>query len=227
MKTSNTTNAGRLGSALKYVLFVLLILFAADSTQAQARKKRTPAQSSDSKMQHFIGPIAQFNNISGIEWEMSMKNKTGSSSRSTFSLIGGFASRYSKIEIDEITARTETRWINGVGGAVVLNNYINSYKEGPYWAVGASGNYYFKKGIASSIEEVTPDSAIIVNDKSGNLKTFSVFLIAGYKFRLSDKYAIKPQIGAGIMGSPFRSSSSSEINGLFVNLGCSIIFKWK
>jgi hypothetical protein len=155
-----------------------------------------------------------------------MKSKSGSSSRSTFSLIGGYTSRYSKIEIDEITARTESQWIHGVGGGLVLNNYINSYKEGLYWSVGASGNYYFKKGIASTIEDVTPDSAIIVNHKSANLKTFSVFLLAGYKYNLTEKYALKPNIGVGIMGSPFESSSSSEINGLYVNVGCSVIFKW-
>jgi hypothetical protein len=211
---------------LRILLLVFLIVFTADSSQSQIRKKRTPAKTSNFKTQHFIGPIAQFNNITGIEWEMTMKSQSGSSSRSSFSLIGGYTSRYSKIEIDEITARTESQWIHGVGGGLILNNYINSYKEGFYWSVGASGNYYFKKGIASSIEEVTPDSSIIVNHKSANLKTFSVFLLAGYKYNLTEKYALKPNIGVGIMGSPFESSSSSEINGLYVNVGCSVIFKW-
>lgn len=211
---------------MRVLLLVFLIAFTADSSQSQIRKKRTPANTSNFKTQHFIGPIAQFNNITGIEWEMTMKSRSGSSSRSSFSLIGGYASRYSKIEVDELTARTESQWIHGVGGGLVLNNYINSHKEGPYWSVGASGNYYFKKGIASSIEEVTPDSSIIVNHKSSNLKTFTVFLLAGYKINLSEKYALKPNMGLGIMGSPFESSSSSEINGIFFNIGCSVIFKW-
>lgn len=211
---------------MRVLLLVFLIAFTADSSQSQIRKKRTPAKTSNFKTQHFIGPIAQFNNITGIEWEMTMKSQSGKSSRSSFSLIGGYASRYSKIEVDELTARTESQWIHGVGGGLVLNNYINSYKEGLYWSVGASGNYYFKKGIASRIEEITPDSSIIVNHKSSNLKTFTVFLLAGYKINLSEKYALKPNMGLGIMGSPFESSSSSEINGIFFNIGCSVIFKW-
>lgn len=212
---------------MRILFLVFLIAFTTDSSQSQIRKKKEPPRTHPiSKRSIFIGPIAQFNNITGIEWEMTMKSQSGSSSRSSFSLIGGYASRYSKIEVDELTARTESQWIHGVGGGLVLNNYINSHKEGPYWSVGASGNYYFKKGIASSIEEVTPDSSIIVNHKSSNLKTFTVFLLAGYKINLSEKYALKPNLGLGIMGSPFESSSSSEINGIFVNIGCSVIFKW-
>lgn len=215
-----------MGFLLRFFLLVLLLAFTANSAHAQVRKKRSTPETSNFKTQHFLGAIAQFNNLSGIEWEMTMKNKGGGSSKSTFSLIGGYASRYTKIEIDEITARTQTQWIHGVGGALILNNYIHNHKEGPYWSVGASGNYYFKKGIASSLEEITPDSLIIVNRQSSNLKTFSVFLIAGYKYKINDRYALKPQIGAGIMGSPFKSSSSSEINGFFVNVGCAVLFKW-
>lgn len=212
---------------LRLFLFFFLILFAVEPSYAQVRKKRTPGKTStDFKVQHFVGPIVQFNNISGIEWEMTMQNKSGSSSKSTFSLIGGYASRYTDIEIDEITARTQKEWIHGVGGGIVLNNYTKSYKEGLYWSVGATSNYYFKRGIASSIEEITPDSAIIVNHLSKNLKTFSVFLIGGYKFNITERMALKPNIGFGLMGSPFRSSSSSEINGFFINAGCSFIFKW-
>ena len=224
MKTNKIFNSCT-GLIIRFISLILILGFAFDSSQAQVRKKRSYSESSGFKAKHFIGAIGQFNNITGIEWEMTMKNKSGSSSKSTFSLIGGYASRYSKIAINEFTSRTETQWINGVGGAIVLNNYINSYKEGPFWSVGASGNYYFKKGITSSIVDITPDSSVIVNAKSVNMKTFSVFLIAGYKYKLSDRYALKPQVGAGIMGSPFRSSSASKINGLFVNVGCSVIFK--
>ena len=227
MKTTNPfPNKIRLEYPLRILLLIFLIAFAADSSQSQIRKKRTAVKTSNFKTQHFVGPIVQFNNITGVEWEMTMKNQGGSSSKSTFSLIGGYASRYSEIEVDAITARTESQWIHGVGGGIILNNYIISQKEGPYWSVGASGNYYFKKGIVSSVEDVTPDSSIIVNHKSANLKTFSVFLLAGYKLKLTDTYAIKPNIGVGLMGSPFESSSSSEINGFFVNVGCAVIFKW-
>lgn len=226
---------------VNFLLIVLLFTLTTDSAQSQVRKKRTGVTTSDFATQHFIGPIVQFNNVSGIEWEMTMKNKSGGSSKSTFSLIGGYASRLGKVdfikpinlnnETVEIRAK-KTEWVNGVGGAIVLNNYIENFKEGPYWSVGASGNYYFKKGVGSSyVDSVRQNDntykTVEVNYPTTNLKTFSVFALVGYKYLLGDRYAIKPQLGAGIMGSPFRSSSSSGINGFFVNIGCSVLFKRK
>ncbi len=210
-------------------MFILLVLFAAESGHAQIRKKRTPKTPSTFKVQHFVGPIAQFNNISGIEWEMTMPNRSGNKTKSTFSLIGGYSSRYGKTDYvkpfnDTIELKkNKTQWVHGLGAAVVLNNFIKNNKEGFYWSVGASGNYYFKKGIATQLVGAEG----IAYKKSKELKTFSVFLITGYKHNLNDRYSIKPSLGAGLMGSPFRSSSSSALNGFFVNAGCSFLYEWK
>lgn len=224
---------------MRILLLIFLIAFTADSSQSQVKKKRASVKTSNFTPLYFIGPVAQFNNITGVELEVTMKNKNGSSSKSTFSLIGGYASRYGKVdfikpiifsnETIEIKAK-KTEWIHGLGGAMVLNNYIESFKNGFYWSVGVSGNYFFKKGIATSyIDSVLQTDGSYetreVNYKTTNLKTMTVFLITGYKYNLTDKYALKPNLGLGIMGSPFRSSSASAINGFFVNAGCSVIFK--
>lgn len=199
---------------VKRLLLMAWIIVSVLPAWSQARRKTQPK--SQTKVQtgevsHYLLGTTSFNNITGVAYEMGLRNKYGAVSRSTVSLVGGYSSRYSDFE-DPATFNVNKKWIHGVGFAVILNNYIDKTDEGFVWNAGVSGNLFFEHSEA---------------DKkfSNQLKTYSVFLLGGYRGKMGDRYFIQPSLGAGIMGSSFKSSTGSEINGLYMTGGIAFGFK--
>jgi len=193
----------------KFVLCILVFLISF-SGYAQKRQKKEQMQSSG-EVTKYAGAVVNFNNITGALLEISLRNRSGSVSKSTIVLVGGYASRYVGFE-DDLTGQTKKEWVHGVGGGVVLNNYIRNLKEGMFWSIGVAGNLYFK-------HSDQPEKF------SNQLKSFSVFGQFGYKMRLEEKIFLQPYVGVGLMGSPFRSSSSSDINGGYLMIGSALNFR--
>jgi hypothetical protein len=204
----------------RYYVMIILLLAA---TQVWGQRRKIQKTEDDFQTEYTIGLATAFNGISGLEMEMTMKNRNGGTSNSTLSLTGGYSSRYAGFSspLDTSAAGTKTnKWIHGIGGAVTLNNYFKNPKQGGYWAIGVTGNYYFKK---STVTNVVGNSLVV--SQITNLKTFSVLGKIGYKFLLPSRSSLRADIGVGLMGSPFTNSSSSDINGFFVTAGCSLLFK--
>lgn len=187
-----------------FLIGVFLVLTVGSHGMAQRKispkvKKRGPAPA-----QH-LGAVSLFNHISGAMWEVQLSNRGRLSSRSTFALLGGYSSRFVHFKNDTLGRPSRDRWLHGVGGALVLNNYTRKIGEGFAWSLGVSGNLYF--------------------DEPVDLKTFSLFGMMSYRWPVGSKSSISPHLGVGLMGSIFRSTLGSDVNSIYVMGGCSWLFK--
>jgi hypothetical protein len=206
-------------SVMVRFLLMILVLLTANPTYAQ--RKNIQKNDDNFKADYSLGLATGFNNISGLQLEMTMKNRSGSVSSSTLSVIGGYSSRYAGFSAAfDSTGNKTKEWVHGLGAAVILTNFFQKLREGPFWSVGITGNLYFKKAIETTIDNF--GQGIVL--KTTNLKTFSVFGEIGYQW-LVGRYAVRPHVGLGLMGSPFASTSSSDINGFLITAGCSLLLK--
>ena len=81
----------------------------------------------------------------------------------------------------------------------MLNNYLRDRENGFSWHLGVSGHYYFTK--------------------APQPKTFGFTATFAYNHLMTEQWIIQPNLGFGLMGSPFRTSFDIEVDGLFLTLG--------
>lgn len=196
------------------------VLFSGDLTAQRRRPPAAPSSTKSTAPTHFLGAVTNYNHLSGFEWESSMSTKRQKGSKSSFSIIVGQSSRFGSFELNEETGK-KSAFVNGLGAGVMLNNYIDDIREGIYWSLGVSGHYYFHDFVDIGVNDL--DEITVVRYK--NLKTFSVFGGAGYKWKTDSKQHFKGHLILGLMGSPFRSSSPADINGLFYGAGLGYSFR--
>lgn len=206
------TRTGSIARGPVFVGLALIALLCADGS-AQTRRPRRETKRIIGETTHFWGATASFNGISGLHYEWGLRSKSGAVSRSTFSIAVGYSSRWASFE-DEITFTKSSEWVHGAGTGIMFHNYISSPDEGLVWALGISGNVFFK-------HTDQPEKF------SNQLKTYAVFGHVGYRLKSGSDWVVTPVLGAGIMGSSFKSSTSSDINGLYVTLGASLSLKRK
>ncbi len=201
--------------------FFLILIFIA-SSHLLAQNRRTQKTEDTFNPQYALGLAAGLNNVSGAEFDMIIKNREGGVSKSTLSLIGGYSSRWTGFTSTFDTTGKKTKaWVGGLGVAVVLNNYLFKLNEGAFWALGVTGNVYFRRSVDVLVDNL--GNPVVL--KGSHLKTFSLFGEIGYQWPVGSRYYLRSHLGAGLMGSPFASSSSSDINGFLFSAGCSLLFK--
>ncbi len=203
-KTGWTT----VGQAL--IGLALMAMLCADGS-AQTRRPRRETKRIVGETTHFWGVSASFNGISGFHYEWGLRNKSGAVSRSTFAVAAGYSSRLASFE-NEVTFNESSEWVHGAGMGIMFNNYITSPDEGLVWALGISGQIFFK-------HTDKPEKF------SNQLKNYAVFGHVGYRLKSGTRMVVTPVLGVGIMGSSFKSSTSSDINGLYGSLGASLSLK--
>ncbi|MBX7151101.1 hypothetical protein K1X84_05635 [bacterium] len=204
----------RTEACVRNLMVFVLVIASVHSSWSQARRKTQPKSQTNvqaGEIPHYLSVTTSINNITGVCYEIGLRNKYGAVSKSTVSFLAGYSSRYSDFE-DPATFQINKKWIHGVGFALVLNNYIYKLNEGFVWNAGVTGNLFFEH---SEVDKKF----------SNQLKTYSVFFLGGYRTKMNDRYFIQPNIGVGIMGSSFKSSTGSEINGLYLTGGITFGFK--
>jgi len=207
------TERNRMGKIGATVVCLLLCGSMGMDASAQTRRPRRDVKRIVGETTDFWGAGAAFNGISGLHYEWGLRNKSGAVSRSTFSLLAGYSSRWASFE-SNTTFKKSDEWVHGVGLGIAFNNYLSSPDEGMVWSLGISGNVYFKN---------TDEP----KNFSSQLKNYAVVALIGYRMKSASGFLITPQLGAGLMGSSFKSSTSSDINGLYVMLGASLSLKRK
>ncbi len=181
------------------------VAWAAPAAAEAQRKVTTRKDKPKIKTTQFVGFMTSFNNLTGPLWEFQVTTKKQKTSRQTVTLIGGYSSRWETFKNDTIGRSSSREWIHGIGGAATLNHYSDMIGQGLVWSLGVSGNIYFRD--------------------SRKLKTLSVFGLLAYRTSVGSRSLLAPHIGFGLMGSPFASSSRSDINGAYVLAGCSWVMK--
>ncbi len=191
----------------------LLVCVLWTDASAQIRRPRREVKRIVGETTDFWGGRVSFNGISGLQYEWGLRNKTGAVSRSTFSVEAGYASRWAKFE-DKSTFKKSDEWVSGLGLGIAFHNYLSSPDEGVVWSLGISGNVYFKN---------TDEPKKFSNQ----LKTYAVGAHVGYRLKTGSGMLVTPHLGGGLMGSSFKSSTSSDINGLYLVVGASLSLKRK
>jgi hypothetical protein len=181
-----------------------ILLLAPSATEAQ-RKVTTRKEKPKAKTTQFVGVMTSFNNLTGPLWEFQVTTKKQKTSRNTVTLVGGYSSRWETFKSDTVGRSSSREWIHGIGGAAMLNHYSEKIGPGLVWSLGVSGNIYFRD--------------------QRKLKTLSVFGLVAYRTPVGSRSMVAPHIGFGLMGSPFASTSSSDINGAYILAGCSWVMK--
>ncbi len=191
-----------------FVALLLPLIFCVDAVsqvkQPLQRKKDLP------KAFQSLGLTAGFNQISGLSWEFQLTDKQGQFTRSTVTFTGGYSSRwpeYEKLIRKDSSAylKYEREWTHGAGFSGALNYYLKNDLEGMYWTVAAGGHIFFRPG--------------------QHLKTMNVSVFFGYKKRLNENIDFHTQAGAGLMGSPFKSTSNSSVNGVYAAVTASLQYR--
>lgn len=208
-------------SRVVYGVLTVLIVWSSSDLNAQRRRPDVkPAEKSSSSPTSYLGVTANYNYLSGIEWEASLSGRKKKTSRSTFSILAGQSSRFGSFKLDEQTDK-KTSFVNGIGAGVAIHNYLDRINRGVYWSVGVAGHYYFH----SFVDQGINDADQITYTKYKNLKTFSIFGGAGYQWKTQTNQNLKAQVFLGVMGSPFKSSSPASINGFYYGAGIGYMFR--
>ncbi len=175
----------------------------------------------DFKPTYYIGATTGYNGITGILVERNLKQKDGyPSTKSTISFMGGYSLRQPKLLADPFRGKYQRVWVNGLGFGILLNNYVEKIKRGWFWNFGIATHLFFN------------NSQPVIYEESGEpyygkkkLKEFSVTASGGYRFDISKEYSLSPSTGIGFMGTPFVSTTSSDLNGVYFYAGITLVHK--
>lgn len=174
-------------------------------SDAAAQRKITPKKKERGPaVTQYLGAVTSFNHITGAVWEIQLSQRGRLSPRSSFSVVGGYSSRWVTFKNDTLGRPSRDRWLSGLGGAVMMNNYLKKLGEGFVWTLGVSGHLFFERPV--------------------DLKTFSVFGMVAHRFKTGSSI-ISPHIGGGLMGTIFKSTLGSDVNNLYLMAGCAWLFK--
>ncbi len=191
---------------------ILALTMLLGDAEAQTRRPRKEVKRISGETVDYWGAIAGFNRVTGFQYEMGLRNKSGAVSKSLFTTTVGYSSRLTTFEND-FTLQKTTQWVHGVGLEFGIQNYVHKTDEGILWGLGIGGHVFFEN-------TGTPKRF------SNQVKNYAVFGDVGYRFD-SGNWFWSPKVGVAIMGSSFKSSTGSDINGLFFTAGMALSMKRK